>query len=87
MLLVAGFPQRWPEFAPGSSQVGFVVDKVALGQVRVLRFPLPILIPQNSASSESPGAGTEARSGRCAEWTQFGLRPPPPLCEFKKNNN
>jgi hypothetical protein len=31
--LVAGFPQRPPGFDPGSGQVGFVVDKVALGQV------------------------------------------------------
>jgi hypothetical protein len=30
-LLVAGFPPRQPGFAPGSGQVGFVVDKVALG--------------------------------------------------------
>jgi hypothetical protein len=42
---------------PGSSQgrVGFVVDKVTLGQVffRVLRFPLPIFIPPTSAYSSS----------------------------------
>jgi hypothetical protein len=31
--LVAGFPPRWPGFAPGSGQVGFVVDRVSLGQV------------------------------------------------------
>jgi hypothetical protein len=31
--LVAGFPLRRPGFKPGSSHVGFVVDKVALGQV------------------------------------------------------
>jgi hypothetical protein len=31
--LVAGFPPRRPEFKPGSGHVGFVVDKVALGQV------------------------------------------------------
>jgi hypothetical protein len=30
--LVADFPQRWPGFDPGSGQVGFVVDEVALGQ-------------------------------------------------------
>jgi hypothetical protein len=36
--------------------VGFVVDKVALGQVflRVLRFPLPIFIPPISPQSPSP---------------------------------
>jgi hypothetical protein len=31
--LIAGFPQWQPEFEPQSNQVGFVVDKVALGQV------------------------------------------------------
>jgi hypothetical protein len=38
--LVAGLPQRRPGFDPGSTHVGFVVDKAALGQVslRVLRF-------------------------------------------------
>jgi hypothetical protein len=36
--------------------VGFVVDKVALGQVfsRVFRFPLPIFIPPISPQSPSP---------------------------------
>jgi hypothetical protein len=32
-LLVAGFPPLRLGFDPGSGQVGFVVDKVALGQV------------------------------------------------------
>jgi hypothetical protein len=38
--LVAGFSLRRPGFAPGSVHVGFVVDKVALGQafLRVFRF-------------------------------------------------
>jgi small ligand-binding sensory domain FIST len=40
--LVAGLSPRNPMLAPGSIHVGFVVDKVALGQVflRVLRFSL-----------------------------------------------
>jgi hypothetical protein len=33
MQLVAGFPQRRSEFEPKSCHVGFVVDKVDLGQV------------------------------------------------------
>jgi hypothetical protein len=33
IIIVAGFPPRRPGFKPGSSHVGFVVDKVALGQV------------------------------------------------------
>jgi hypothetical protein len=55
--LVAGFPPRRPGFKPGSSHVGFVVGKVALGQVgflRVLRFPMPIFIPPISPQSPSP---------------------------------
>jgi hypothetical protein len=31
--LAAGFPPRWPGFKRGNGHVGFVVDKVALGQV------------------------------------------------------
>jgi hypothetical protein len=31
--LVAGFPLRRPWFEPGSGHVGFVVNKVTLGQV------------------------------------------------------
>jgi hypothetical protein len=36
-----------------SGHVEFVMDQVALGQIflRVLRFPLPIIIPPNSPSS------------------------------------
>jgi hypothetical protein len=36
------------------------MDRVALGAgfLRVLRFPLPIIILPNYPSSESPGAGT-----------------------------
>jgi hypothetical protein len=45
--LVAGLSPRRPGFAPGSILVGFVVDKVALGQVylRVLRFSPANIIP------------------------------------------
>jgi hypothetical protein len=39
--LVAGFPPRLPGFKPGSSHVGFVVDKVALGQVFSEYFDFP----------------------------------------------
>jgi hypothetical protein len=51
----AGFPPRRPVFKPGSGQVGFVVDKVALGQVFSEYFCFPFqssfFIPQNSPSS------------------------------------
>jgi hypothetical protein len=46
-LLVVGLPPRSPGFDPGLVLVGFVVDKVALGQVfpRVLRFSPVNFIP------------------------------------------
>jgi hypothetical protein len=45
--LAAGLPPRRPGFDPGSVHVGFVVDKVALGQVfpRVPRFSPVSFIP------------------------------------------
>jgi hypothetical protein len=51
--LVAGLSPRRTGFAPGSIHVGFVVDKVALGQVflRVLRFPLSISFHRRSPNS------------------------------------
>jgi hypothetical protein len=52
--LVAGLSPRRPGFAPGSIHVGFVVDKVALGQVflRVLRFsPVNISFHRRSPNS------------------------------------
>jgi hypothetical protein len=39
--LAAGFPPRRPGFEPGSGHVGFVVDKVALGQVFSEYFGFP----------------------------------------------
>jgi hypothetical protein len=38
---VAGFQQRRPGFKPGSSHLGFVVNKVALGQFFSEYFGLP----------------------------------------------
>jgi hypothetical protein len=45
--LAAGLPPRRPGFDPGSVHVGFLVDKVTLGQVflRVLRFSAVNFIP------------------------------------------
>jgi hypothetical protein len=50
-------------------QVGFVVDKVALGQVflRVHRFPLPIFIPSNSSSSSSSSSSQSSEAGRIGQ--------------------
>jgi hypothetical protein len=41
MWLVAGFSQQRPGFEPGSSHVGFVVDREALGQVSSGNFAHP----------------------------------------------
>jgi hypothetical protein len=51
--LVAGLSTRGPEFVPRSFHVGFLVDKVTLGQVflRVHRFPLLISFHQGSGLS------------------------------------
>jgi hypothetical protein len=52
--LVAGLSPRRPGFAPGSIHMGFVVDKVSLGQVflRVLRFyPVNISFHRRSPNS------------------------------------
>jgi hypothetical protein len=39
--IVAGFPSRRPGFKPGSSHVGFMVGKVALGQAFSEYFGFP----------------------------------------------
>jgi hypothetical protein len=51
------------------------------GFLRVLRFPLPIFIPPNSPSSQSPGAGT---IGHSVADVPSGPSSIPPLCELKK---
>jgi hypothetical protein len=50
--LVVGPSPRRPGLAPGSIHVGFVVDKVAVGQIflRGLRFSLSIYIMPSSLS-------------------------------------
>jgi hypothetical protein len=55
--LVAALSPRRPGFAPGSIHVGFVVDKVAVGQVflRVLRFSPVSIIPPSLSKLISSG--------------------------------
>jgi hypothetical protein len=55
--LVAGLSPRRPGFASGSIHVGFVVDKLALGQVflRVLRFSTVNIIPPSLSKLISSG--------------------------------
>jgi hypothetical protein len=60
--LVSGFPQRKPGFEPRSGDVGFVVNKVALGQVfsDYFGFPCQVLFHRmlNVHHHLSSGAGT-----------------------------
>jgi hypothetical protein len=53
--LVTGLLPRRSVFAPGSVHVGFVMDKVTLGQVllRVLRFPLSVTFLHSSLTPMS----------------------------------
>jgi hypothetical protein len=55
--LVTDLSPRRPGFAPGSIHVGFVVDKVALGEVslRVLRFSPVNIIPLSLSKLISSG--------------------------------
>jgi hypothetical protein len=46
-----------------------------VGFLRVIRFSLPVFIPQNSPSSQSPGTSTIGQNGQRTEWTQFELCP------------
>jgi hypothetical protein len=57
-VVIVGLSPRRPVFAPGSVNMGFVVDKVALGQVflRVLRL-LPVNISFHRRSPNSYHVG------------------------------
>jgi hypothetical protein len=48
------------------------------GSLRVLRFPLPIFIPPNSPSSQSPGAGTIGQKWPTCRVDPVRTPPPPP---------
>jgi hypothetical protein len=81
-LLMDGFPPRRPGFEPGSGHVGFVVDKVALGQVFSEYFGFPgkssfhqLLHNHHHLSS---GAGTIGQ-----KWPQYLVDLVPPT----NNNN
>jgi hypothetical protein len=67
--LVVGLSPRRPGFAPGSIHVGFVVDKLVLGQVflRVLRFS-PVNISFHRRSPNSYHLGDEQY---VHQWQQF----------------
>jgi hypothetical protein len=70
--LAAGFTPRRSGFEPRSDHVGFLVDKVTRASfLRVLCFPLPILIPPNvSYSPAIRGGYNRPISDRSTKWTQ-----------------
>jgi hypothetical protein len=75
--LVIGFPPRRPWFDPGSGQVGFVVDKVALEQVFSEYFGFSYQFSFHQLLHNHPhlssGAGTIGQ-----KWPQYkGLSPTP----------
>jgi hypothetical protein len=73
-----------PEFDPRPRNVGFVIDKVSLGQISsgLLQFPLSILIPPNVVySSIIRGWYNRPISGSSTKWTQSHPTPR----NFKKN--
>jgi hypothetical protein len=55
--VVTALSLQRPKLAPGSIHVGFVVDKVALGQVflQVLRFSPVTIIPPSFSNSNNLG--------------------------------
>jgi hypothetical protein len=67
--LVAGFPPRRPGLDPGCGQVGFVVDKVVLGQVFSEYFGFPCQSSFHQLLHNHPhlsGAGTVGQ-----KWPQY----------------
>jgi hypothetical protein len=62
--LVTDLSPKSPEFSPSALQVEFVVEKVVLRQVflRVIQFPLPIIIPSIIMRSyDGPTCGGSAK--------------------------
>jgi hypothetical protein len=75
---VAGFPPRQPEFESSSGHVGFVVDKVALGQGFSEYFGFPCqflfhrLLHTHHHHHLPSGSGTRGQVlVRSTKWTQF----------------
>jgi hypothetical protein len=86
MRLVAGFPQRRHGFEARSGNVGFVVDKVALGQgfSKYFGFPCQFSFHQMLHTHLSSGAGT---IGQLVADVPSGFSPTPPHKKKKKNYN
>jgi hypothetical protein len=76
MRLVAGFPSRRSGFDPGSGQVEFVVDKVALGQVFSEYFGFPCQSSFHQLLHNHPHLSGAGAIGQ--KWPQYkGLSPTP----------
>jgi hypothetical protein len=86
--LVAGFPPRRPGFNPRSGHVGFVVDKVALGQVFSEYFGFPYqsfhqLLYKHHLSS---GAGTIGQQWPTYQVDSLSVSPHPGKLKKKKKD-
>jgi hypothetical protein len=75
--LVVGLSPRRPGFDPGSVYVGFVVDKVSLGQVfpRVLRFSPVSFTPPVLHYTEKLKKETSSLSQGCTISLKAAVRP------------
>jgi hypothetical protein len=84
--LVAGFPPRRPGFDPGSGQVGFVVNKVALGRVfsEYFGFPCQSSFHQILHHHNHPGQATIGQTVAAVPSGPSWTLPP---SELKKNWN
>jgi hypothetical protein len=82
--LVAGLSPRRPGFVSGSVHMGFVVDKVALGQVfpRVLPFSLSFSFHRCSITSSSQGCTISLKAVRsiCCEKKKNSMHAETPVC-------
>jgi hypothetical protein len=78
--LVAGFPPQRPGCEPGSGQVGFVVDKVALGQVfpEYFGFPCQSSFHQILYHHNHPGQVQYAIQWPMCQVDTTWTQPPPP---------
>jgi hypothetical protein len=82
MRLVAGFPPRRPGFESRLCGICIGLSGIGAGFLRVLPFPLSILIPPTAPHSSSSGAGTV---GQLVADVPSGLGLTTPQESLKKN--
>jgi hypothetical protein len=83
--LVAGFPMWWPRLEPRSGYVGFMVDRVALGQVFSKYFGFPCQFSFNRLRHIHRLSSRAGTIGQTVANIPSGLSLTPPQ-ETKKNN-